>query len=303
VIRKITQSGYRNLVLVAKEFSKEVVNMIEVNNRKNASNILLIEAEGFSNSRINILEDIAMVTNSTIVSIDNSTSISLQNMNIEHLGKCSGVIEYEDGIVLKYFDNAILESEEIKAHVHELHTQLKELDGNNSPIANSKRNILKTRLYKFINLATIYVGGITKAEAKEKKDRLDDAVHAISSSINNGVIYGGGVVLLHAIDFIKQLEIIDDVKELLTTLCLVPIRTLLKNGLVDDENAERIINKLRVEKNLLFNQRTLSYETLEETSIYDPANALIESLYNVLSILKVLGHSFGMLILENQDVL
>jgi chaperonin GroEL len=303
ILKSITSAGFKNILIIAKEFSNEVINMIEINNRNGVSNIILTEAEGFSGSRLDILEDLSLVTDAKIMSVDNSTKFAFKDTNVSHLGTVASIIEHGDGIVLKYQNpEEFTNNTVITKHIEELHKSLQAFLGNNDPISNSRRNLIKTRLHKFTNLATIRVGGTTKTEMKERKDRLEDAVHAIAAAVEGGVVLGGGYTLYRAGLMIAESGISgvgNDILNLIILLTETPIDKLLKSSPISTTaSIEEIKLKIKEDSSVLYDVKLQKFVPISDTIVLDPADVVIESLYNALSVTKMLLNSSGALILD-----
>jgi chaperonin GroEL len=285
LLKTLYDHGVSHLMIVAKEFHKDVIKSAEINNQRGVMNTVLVEAEGFSNSRLDILSDLALVLDCDIVSTDKSTSHSIRNVSISNLSSAHKLSLYQTGIIIVRKND--IENEEILLHIGQLR---EELEKATSTGQTALANIYRKRLYKFVSIATISVGSITEAGMNEQKDRIDDAVRAISSSVNGGVIYGGGYTLLHAYESVKSISN-GNVNYLLKALCQTPLNILTMGSPL-----ENIIEKMSSDDSLVYNVKTRLLVDVKKSGIYDPAKALTSSLYNMLDVVKTLINSSSMVV-------
>lgn len=286
------------LVLIAKEFSNSIINTIKTNNNRRVTNIVLVESEGFGQSRIEILKDLAVITDSYIYSTDGSTEYSLNNFDLLGVGKVKGITVNSREVIL-YCNPIYTESEPAVARFEKLKEEFNQVSSTSAIFSSGEYNMWKRRMAKYVSLATINVGGTTRAEAAEKKDRFDDAVHAISAAINNGVLPGGGASFLRAINIIESRIKTFEGDELkgaqsIIHACKSPIRTLcLNSGFSIDED---IIQKLKNEENTVYDVFTQKVVNAYTVGILDPALVLIKTLDNASAVTKSIVNSNAFII-------
>lgn len=285
------------LVIVAKEFSEVVINAVNVNNRNNSISAVLVEAEGFGNSRLEILKDIAAVTGATIVSTDGSVGHLLRSFQPDYYGFVSGLVATEREVIL-YCDKVNLELESTVKRKEKL---IKEYEDNTDVTNNT---LYRRRLSKFVRVATIYVGGDTKAQAMEAKDRIDDAVAAISAAVNGGVLPGGGAALIRAMQILEARGDAFEAgaeewgKTAVMNLCEAPLHVLVQNA--GFELPEDVIEKLQKNPNLAYDIVEKRIVDAYETGILDPALVLIKALANAAAVNRSIVNSNAFIIEENE---
>lgn len=286
-------------IIIAKEFSDTVQRVIDVNKSRSFIDVTLAEAEGFSSYRLEILRDIAAITGATILSVDGSTSTLLRDYLPMHTGVVEKAIISPNEIILFPFEDKITpETDKLVKELKAAYNEVK-LDANSAPGTHIKR-----RLSKYSSVATIRVGGATQAEVAEKKDRVDDAVCAVSAAVNGGVLPGGGMALYYAGQFMKS-KLTDDLpfdkKSALSVVidaCTAPIKTLCGNAGVDWD---------KYSSNPLFKDSettVLDLDSLEvgdafTLGIIDPALVAINAITNASSVTKTLLKSKVIIIPEN----
>ncbi len=291
------------VVIIAKEFSKQVINTVRTNNQRGVVNIVLAISEGFGNSKLEILKDLAVITNNVIFSTDGSTELPLRNFSSKYVGHVKGVTVNSREIIL-YCDPDNTESEAAKARFEELNTVYNAYVSSSAITSSGEYNNLKMRMSKYVSLATINVGGITKAEATEKKDRYDDAVAAISAAVNNGVLPGGGASFLRAISIINSRmdtfkgEELDGAKAIIEA-CTTPIKTLCSNS--GFKVSAKVIEEIKVVDNSSYNVITMKIVDAYEEGILDPALVLIKALDNASAVTRSIVNSNAFIIGDNGE--
>lgn len=262
------------MIVVAKEFSKEVQAVVTKNNRLNITDVTLVEIDGFALSMFDILDDMARLLDCKILSTDSSSEYGLQNVTFEMMSdKVDSAVVTPHNTVLKgkEFLNedtlAIKEdlSDRIRTLKREGETKIGEI------------STLQKRLNKFSKSATIYVGGVTDADKSEKRDRVDDAVKALEASINGGVLPGSGSALYHAKKDVETDEI-----KLLTTASVVAL------------GGEALFETF--DKNLVKNLVTGEVGDAFTLGILDPADVAIKALEQALAIAKLILKSHSIIV-------
>ncbi len=285
-------------VIIAKDFSQDVIRNITVNNTKGTLKIDLVAAEGFGSHRLDILNDIATISGATIVSTDGSTEKLLRSFSQEFFGRLKkSVVTSRSAILVPYPE--ILDSQRttIESTISELKASLLSPEFDEGMIRNVKR-----RLSKYNKVATISVGGFTQAEALERKDRIDDAVCAISSGINGGIIPGAGSVLYTASR--KLRDTLDEVEDndfklgagALLTSCRYPLELITSNAGFEVKS----FNFDELKDDYTINAIEGTIVNAYDSGIIDPVMASVQAIVNAVSIAKTLlnSHSF---VIENED--
>ena len=287
-------------VVIAKEFSSEVIRTVQVNNTRGKINMCLIEAEGFGSNRMDILEDLSNITGAPVISTDGSREKLLRNFSGDWTGMVDKAIVGPRSSVL-IPNPGLIEAQKgmLDAVIDDLKQQLKEENIDEGVIRNIKR-----RLSKYTKVATIKVGGATQAEALESKDRIDDSVCAISSAINGGIIPGAGSVLYVAsskmLDQLRQrTDVSEDFRkgaELILEACTYPIKTILANAGLEPEKFE--LDTLSEDETIdvISGKRVNAYES----GIIDPVMASKKAIVNAIAIAKTILNSSSFIVDEQE---
>lgn len=277
------------IVIIAKEFSESVIKVVNVNNGRGKLQIVLAEAEGFSTFRMEILKDLGFLTGADIISTDGSTSHSLKGFNADNVGTVEKVIFNKHELILFPFEDKYTEevdklTESLKATYNEV-----KLDPNSARASHIKR-----RLSKYATVATIRVGGVTEGEVKEKKDRVDDAVCAVSAAVNGGVLPGGGMALYNAGQFLKNSKLKPDMNpdegkaiNVIIHACSAPISTLCSNAGIDWSIYCANEQLMQSENNVLDINELVIGDAFA-LGIIDPALVPINAILNAASVTKTL---------------
>lgn len=289
-------------IIIAKEFSDEVVTTFSVNNRNKTTNVALVEAEGFAReSRLEILEDLAAIFDVPIYSLDNSSGANLTEYVPSECKELSrAIITPSETILFRTHETLTEEAVErygrLKADYDETKVVGEVLD-------HGLVRHLQRRMAKYNVVATIKVGASTKAEAGEVKDRIDDALSAISAAINGGISQGGGMSLVRAAiatDAGRPETLSDDARlgySLATESCLTPFQLLSINAGVATED--------KMTDDLLIDSKVYDFKNCEivnwlDAGIIDPTLVPISALTNASSVAKTILKS-NSIISEWQD--
>jgi chaperonin GroEL len=275
-ILEIVARDGRPLIIVAEEIEGQLLAALIINRMRNNMKIAAVKAPRYGEERRAILEDVALTTGATLVSKEKG--LRLHDVKIGHLGKARRVeiTKYNTTIADGETDYDLLEQ-----RTEMLRTQIEETEDTHEAQRIQER---LTRLSSAI--AVIRVGGATDIEVTEKKHRVEDALEAVKSAQEEGVVPGGGTALLKAV---KNIEIdpknSDQVRgaECLLDSCLAPITQILKNANI---SSDIVVNSLTYDdhdKNVGFNVRTEKFEDLIETGVIDPAKTVKCALQNAAS--------------------
>lgn len=275
----VKQLRGKPLVIIADDFSDDVITALVLNRIKSQLPIVAIKAPGFGDRRRDTLEDICIATGATLVSKD---SVSLAHVSVQHLGKCNKIkIDRDTTTILEGHGS----DEKVEERVNLLRNQIGKVAGD------FDRERLQERLACLTGgVAQISVGGATEVEVREKKDRIDDALHACKAAIEEGILPGGGVAALHAIrnldvstgndDFDAGIKII--IRAVEAPLRQIAINTGVDDGVVVD----KITNN--DDANFGFDARRREYGDLIEMGVIVPAKVERIALQNATSVASLL---------------